>query len=203
MYNFKLQKIRISRNEYKMLKSSEIRDHLGKIASSKTEIEIFKNRKSYRGDLNELSVQDITNFISSLSRYDNYHPIPFAGNMKNIALVIVTSSTIFFSNLVDEMIELNDKQLLDFFMNEIDRIDIKGTGGNYIFIMISDELSLKYGNQSEILELVNVGCVLQSISILAATKGYRGCIHFFMKNDITIKVDDRKWISVCFYRIGR
>lgn len=62
---------------------------------------------------------------------------------------------------------------------QTDRADIRGSGGTIILLALDfSVLKTKYLQQSEILSWVDLGCILEGMSILASVKQYNCCIHF-------------------------
>ena len=86
---------------------------------------------------------------------------------------------------------------------QTDRADIRGSGGTIILLALDfSVLKTKYLQQSEILSWVDLGCILEGMSILASVKQYNCCIHFFMKDPRNILFDEKSYTPVCLFRIG-
>ncbi|MCT7675254.1 MAG: hypothetical protein N4S02_03750 [Lactobacillus iners] len=191
----------IQRNELNKIKESEIHD---KEINKFSDNFIFKNRYSYRGDLINLSYAELKEFIEELSRRKDYHPIPYAGNISPIASLCLNDPNLYYCNFINGSLkQYHLDSLSRYVKKQTRRADIKGSGGT-IFLLVLDFSALrqKYLQQSEILSWVDLGCILEGMSILASVKQYNCCIHFFMKDPTNILLNEKSYTPVCLFRIG-
>lgn len=197
---FKLKTIKVSLTEFNKLKNEEISDVHEDIGSENI---CFQDRRSFRGDLKSITNVELQKFIKAISRTSSYHPIPFAGNIAPYVIIVLNDNHFSAYNVSGEKVSLPKSEALSHLRNEIIRKDICGSGGTYLFVsLIMNALTEKYVDQDLLLKMVDVGCLLQSMSLLASWKGLRGCIHFFQKDPKIIEFPNELVLPISLYRVG-
>lgn len=203
--NLTLKTKLIKRKDLEQLLNSEIKD---KNKDLREENKLFSKRFSYRKDLINLSQSELKVYINELSRHKNYHPIPYAGNISSIFSFILNNNCLYFTDYINSLVNvrttIESKKLINYIKYQCNRSDIQGKNGTiFLFLIDFYRLSLKYDEQSEILSFVNIGCLLQAMSLLASWKQYNSCIHFFIKDPKRIIYNNQTLFPVCIYRVGK
>lgn len=199
--NLSLKTRIIRKRDFKNILNDEIFD---KNLTNLHQNYIFKNRRSYRGSMINLSYEELKNFIETISRRTNYHPIPIAGNISPLGSFCLNKENLYYSNFLNDSFNIfYSSSLKNYIQRQINRSDIKGNGGT-IFLLCLDFniLKSKYLQQSDILSWVDLGCLLEGMSIITALQSYRCCIHFFIQDPVEIVFNHIAYTPVCIFRIG-
>lgn len=173
----------------------------------KIEEPFFVGRKSYRGDMDCVSSEIITNIIETLTPNSIYRPTPLAGNIDIIKFIIYKNNICklysFTGDLLFSISKDDNDCLYTYIENQIVRNDIKGTGGDYLFpLLTTEKLKIKYGNMYRALSFTTLGCFIQNLTLVLNSMEISSCIHFGAKNYTEWNFNDEIYSIPCFIRFG-
>jgi hypothetical protein len=187
----------IKRTDLKKIRQHEVHD---KTSDGVTDTRLI--RRSYRGNMVSLSLNEVRDYVSKVSRTVGKHPIPLAGDVQPLKVVAMSTEYMSAFNLLGEEGTV-DNDLRARLYHESIRSDIHGSGGTYLFVLVDATwLYMKYGEQGNILWLVDLGCLIEALLLEAEWSGYVGCIHFFQKDVSNIETSLGEGSPICMLRVG-
>ncbi|HFI0114577.1 TPA: hypothetical protein ACGO7C_001349 [Streptococcus suis] len=201
---YSLKRKNFSINNLKLFESYQLVENETRINKFR---QLFKNRRSYRGDLLSINKETWMEILEDLRNDSNIHPVPSCGNFNFIKVIVIDEKediVLFDLNKGFSTFDNDAANLLRRIQNKnLSRSDIRGKGGTYyIFLLNMEIVKLKYGTMADALSFVTLGCYIQTILLNLSIKSIYNCIHFGMLESFSISVEDGTYESVCMIRMG-
>lgn len=193
----------ISYQEYLKLKTAEY-DYQN---NKEDKYWLFEGRKSYRGEMLDMSNDDLASMVKYITHAKDYRPTPIPGNLSFIMCATIHKGECHIFSLDDNRLsDIQGNAARDFtkYLNNLTkREDIAGAGGSFFYPLVNiSMLKDKYGCMVLPLVFITIGCFLQNMILYLTNNNIGSCIHFGVKEYKEWVIENGIYMTPCFLRAG-